>query len=189
MMRRAAMLLCATLLAAASVAAAEGESADPVQTPLGSLFRWINSAVVVGFFVWMFRKLSGVFHNRRQGIAASIEVSAKAKAEADRKLREVEEKLARLDGEVAAMRKSAEHEAAMEAERIRLLARDEAAKVERAADAEIEASERAARMELKALVARLAVERAEALLRKRMVAETPAAVFRGFVDDLARSVN
>ena len=54
----------------------------------------------------------------------------------------------------------------------------EAETIERAAQAEIAAAERAARLELKALAARLAVERAEAVLRGELTPEAEAALFR-----------
>jgi F0F1-type ATP synthase membrane subunit b/b' len=54
---------------------------------------------------------------------------------------------------------------------------------------EIEAAGRAARLELKALAARLAVERAEVLLSKEMTPQAETALFRTFVAELERSVN
>ena len=83
------------------------------------------------------------------------------------------------------MRQAAQREAAAEAERIRATAQDEANKIERAAQAEIEAAERAARMELKALAARLAVERAEALIRQQMTPQTETALLQSFTKNLA----
>jgi F0F1-type ATP synthase membrane subunit b/b' len=72
---------------------------------------------------------------------------------------------------------------------LRSLAREEAQKIERAAQAEIAAAERAARMELKSLAARMAVERAEALLRKELTPKSEAVLFQTFVQELGRSVN
>jgi F-type H+-transporting ATPase subunit b len=191
-MRRAAsigLVLLAVLYAAPAALAAGAGSNDPVQTTLGTILRWINSAIVIAGIVWVFRKLRSAFRGRTESIAGSIEQAARAKADADRRLREIDEKFARLDAEVAGMRQAAERDAAAEAERIAALAREEADKVERAALAEIEASERAARLELKARVARLAVTRAEALLRSQLTPEAQAAVFRTFVSELTGSVN
>jgi F-type H+-transporting ATPase subunit b len=144
---------------------------------------------VAAGIVWAFRKLRGAFHSRAESISSAIQQAALARQEAERRVREIEEKLARLDQEVAALRTAAMRDAAVEAEKIRALARDEAQKVERAGQFEIEASERAARMELKAIGARLAVERAEALIHKQLTADAQARIFRAFVDDLARSAN
>ena len=62
-------------------------------------------------------------------------------------------------------------------------------KIERASQMEIEAARRAAHVELKALAARLAVERAETLLAKEMTPQAETALFRTFVAELERSVN
>jgi F0F1-type ATP synthase membrane subunit b/b' len=87
------------------------------------------------------------------------------------------------------MRERARRDADAEAERVRALAREEAKKIEHAADAEIQAAERAARMELKTIGGRLAIERAEALLREEMTPKTEAALFRNFLAELGGSAN
>ena len=69
------------------------------------------------------------------------------------------------------------------------MTREEAAKVERAADIEIAAAERAAVLTLKSLAARLAVERAEVLLREQITPRADSGIVSGFVADLSRSVN
>jgi len=87
------------------------------------------------------------------------------------------------------MRAEAKRDAEAEAQRLRALAREEAQKIERAAQAEIAAAERAARMDLKAFAARLAIERAEAVLREELTPKSEAALFEAFVRDLERSMN
>jgi F0F1-type ATP synthase membrane subunit b/b' len=72
---------------------------------------------------------------------------------------------------------------------VRALSRQEADKIELAAQAEIAATERAARLELKAVAARLAVERAESLLQKELTPETETGLFKAFVAELGRNVN
>jgi F0F1-type ATP synthase membrane subunit b/b' len=69
------------------------------------------------------------------------------------------------------------------------MAHAESEKIERAGQMEIEAARRAAHVELKALAARLAVERAEGLLAKEMTPQAETALFRTFVAELERSVN
>ena len=78
-------------------------------------------------------------------------------------------------------------DAAAEAERIRAATREEETKVERAAQAEILAAERAARLELKALIAQLAVARAESLLRDQVTPERQAVLMRAFVQNVGRA--
>jgi F0F1-type ATP synthase membrane subunit b/b' len=87
------------------------------------------------------------------------------------------------------MRAEGKRDAEAEAQRLRAMAREEAHKIEKAALAEIAAADRAARLELKALAARMAVERAEALLRQELTPASEQKLFHTFVVDLARSVN
>ena len=170
--------------------ASEGGGGDNLFTaPIGWVFRWIQFIVVFGGVGYLLaKKAPAYFRRRAETIVASITESTKLKEEAERELRDAEEKLRRLDQELAEMRKAAQREAAAEAERIRQATQDEAKKIERAAQAEIEAAERAARMELKALAARLAVERAEALIRKQMTPQTEAALLQSFTQNLAGPV-
>ena len=86
-------------------------------------------------------------------------------------------------------RSEARRDADEEAARLRALAKEEAHKIEHAAQAEIAAAERAARYEVKTLATRMAVERAEALLREGMTPQSESALFQDFVAELDRSVN
>jgi len=170
--------------------AAEAEEQNPAETPIGTVFRWLNFALVFGGAGYLIaKKAPAVFRARAEAVSASISEAAAAKAAAEEQLREAEEKLQRLDQEVAELHAAARQESAAEAERIRALARDEADKIQRAARLEMEAAERVARIELKAMAARLAVERADALIRAQITATMRASLFRSFLDDLARSVN
>ena len=87
------------------------------------------------------------------------------------------------------MRAEAKRSADAEAERVKALARSEADAIERAAQAEIAAAEQASQRELRTLAARMAVERATALLEKDLTPAAEAALFGAFVAELARSAN
>lgn len=173
-------------VAAVPVHASEEGGGDNLFTaPIGWAFRWIQFIVVFGGVGYLLaKKAPAYFRRRAETIVASITESTKVKEEAERQLLEAEEKLRRLDQELAEMRRAAQREAAAEAGRIRQATQDEAKKIEHAAQAEIDAAERAARMELKALAARLAVERAEALIRKQMTPQTEAALLQSFMRNL-----
>jgi F0F1-type ATP synthase membrane subunit b/b' len=97
--------------------------------------------------------------------------------------------MATLETTVAELRARAKRESAAEGERIRALAKEDAKRIELAGQLEIRAAERAAEMELKAIAARVAIERAEALLERQMSPQTDASLFRGFVAELAGSTN
>jgi F0F1-type ATP synthase membrane subunit b/b' len=183
------LFVCGTLtfFVAAAHAAEEGgaNAAGPAE-----LFTWINFAIVAAALIWVFGKvLPPKFRAKAEIISSAITKATAAKAEADRKLKNTEQRLARLEEEVRLLREEAQKEAAAEAERIRALAKSDAEKISLAAKAEIEAAERAARIELKALAAKLAVDRAESLLAKQLNPQTQHDLIAGFVKTLEGSPN
>lgn len=185
----AAIFLCNLFLAAAPALAQEGE-ASPAETPTGWAFRWLNFAIVIGAIAYAMVKYAGpAFRRHAEEISEQIAAAARAREAAERQRKGIESKLAGLEAEVSEMRVQARRDAEAEAQRLRALAREEAKKIEAAAEAEIAAAERAARMELKALAARQAVERAEALLREELTPKAEAAIFAAFVQELAGSAN
>jgi F-type H+-transporting ATPase subunit b len=175
----------ASLFFAAAAFAAEEGGADAGPT---ELFRWINFAIIAGALIWVFAKiLPPKFRANAGNINSAITKATAAKAEADRQLKDAEQRLARLEEEVRALRAEAEKEAAGEAERIRALAKSDVEKVGAAAKAEIEAAERAARLELKAIAAKLAVDGAESLVANQLTPQTQDALIASFVKSLQGS--
>jgi F-type H+-transporting ATPase subunit b len=172
--------------AAAAFAAEEGGAKAEGPT---EIFKWINFAIVGVALIWAGRKAAPWFRGNAANISSAITKARAAKTEADRVLQDAEQRLARLEEEVSAIRAEAQKDAAAEAERIRALAKSDAEKVEIAAKAEIEATERAARLELKALVAKLAVDSAESLVAKQLTPQTQDALIAGFVKSLQGSPN
>ena len=173
--------------AAAAQAADEGGAGAAVFT---ERFKWINFAIVLAALIWLFGKvLPPKFRANAENISSTITKAQAAKAEADRKWRDAEQRLALLQEEVRGLREQAQKDAAAEAERIRALAKSDAEKVAISAKAEIEAAERAARIELKTLAAKLAVDGAEALLARQLTPETQDALIAGFVKSLQGSPN
>jgi len=177
-----------TLLIVVSAQAAEGGS--EANAHANELFKWINFALVALGLIWVFGKLlPPIFRKRSDEIGATIKKATAAKAEADRMLREAEQKLAKLEQEIAQLRAVAQREAAAEAERIRNATLSDAQKIEAAAAAEIDAAERAARLELKALAANLAVDSAESQLAKQLTPQAQEALVSAFVKGLAGRPN
>lgn len=178
----------AMLFTVVSVHAAEGGS--DASEHVNELFKWINFAVVVAGLIWIFGKLlPPIFRKRSDEIGAAIKKATEARIEADRQLRDAEQKLAKLEQEIAQLRAVAQREAAAEAERIRNATLSDAQKIEAAAAAEIDAAERAARLELKALAANLAVDSAESLLAKQLTPQAQEALVSAFVKGLAGRPN
>jgi len=180
------LFVCGAFLffAAAAFATEEGgAAAAPTE-----LFKWINFAIVAGALIWVFAKiLPPKFRANAENISSAITKATAAKAEADRQLKDAEQRLARLEQEVRALRAEADKEATAEAERIRALAKSDVEKVGVAARAEIEAAERDARLELKAIAAKLAVDGAESLVAKQLTPETQDALIASFVKSLQGS--
>jgi len=191
MTRVARLVGCAglfLLLAAAPALAQEG-GPSPADSPTGWVFRWINFAIVLGLIVYALRKAAPYFRNHADEISQRIAEGTRAREAAEKQRREAQARLAGIETEVAALRVEAKKSAEAETERLRELARVEAEMIERAAQAEIAASERTARLELKALAARMATERAEALLRTQLTPQAEATLFGSFVAQLEGKVN
>jgi len=184
------LIVCgASLFFAAAAFAAEEGGADAAASTT-ELFKWINFAIVAVAVIWVFGKLlPPTFRANAEKISSAIINATSAKAEADRMLKDAEQRLASIEQEVSALREEALKEAATEAERIRALGKSDVEKVGIAAKAEIAAAERAARLELKALAARLAVDRAESLVSRQLTPQTQDALIAGFVKNLRGSPN
>lgn len=143
----------------------------------------INFGILIGFFwVLLKAKIPQMFRDRTALIQKGIQEARAASADADHRLKDIEERLAKLDTEVAEIRTAAEKEAIAEEARIRQAAEEDKTKVVQAAETEIAAIARNARRELKSYAAGLAVDLAS---RKIHVDEpTDKMLVREFVDHL-----
>jgi F0F1-type ATP synthase membrane subunit b/b' len=176
------------LLAVTTRAAEEG--GNPAEEPVGMTFRWIHFVIIAIILVWVFGKLlPPVFHKNAETISAEITSATATKAEAERKLNEAASKLANLEKEITEFRAMAMKEAAAEAERLHKAGQVEAEKIAAAARAETLAAERAARLELQAIAAKIAVDRAEALVAQQMTPATQESLFESFVLTLQGRLN
>ena len=178
------------ILLFAAVNAHAGEGGNAATDHATEIFKWINFAIVAGLVAWVFLKLTPAFFRKNaETISSAISKATTAKAEAERRLREAEEKLARLEREVAELRATAQRESEAEAERLRAATQSDLEKIRRAAKAEMEAAERAARLELKAITANLAVDGAESLLRRELTPQAQESLVAAFVQSLAGRLN
>lgn len=187
-LRQAAAFGVFFLLMAAPALAQENEP-SPADSPTGWIFRWLNFAIFLGIIVYALGKAAPYFRGRSEDISQKIAEGTRAREAAEQRSRAAREKLAGIQTDVAAMREEARRGAQAEAERLRALAKAEAEAIERSAQLEIAAAERAARLELKVLAARIAVERAETVLRSELTPQREAAIFHNFVAELERSAN
>ena len=189
---RAAVLSAAvTFFCAASLPALAQESSPDVTTmPIGTVFRWLNFLLVFGALAWAIVKFGApYFRGRAKTISAAIAEANQARAAAERELREAAEKLGAVKREIEQERRTAERDSAADRERIRALTQADIEKISQAARAEIAAAERAGHQELRAIAAKLATDRAAALIREQMNAAAEAALFDSFVDELAKAAS
>jgi F-type H+-transporting ATPase subunit b len=187
--RLAFLTISFVLLALPAMAAEESAAPAPENSPAGWVFRWINFVIVAIGIIYLFAKAAPGFRSHTAEISQKIAEGARAREAAEMQRREVQAKLAGIDAEVEKLRVEAKKSMDAEAVRLKALARREAEIIEQAAQAEIVAAQRAGALELKAVAARLAIERAEAVLSKRITPEAQAALFNTFVLELERSAN
>lgn len=187
--RRAISVGIFLILVAAPAFAQEG-GGDIADSTTGVVFRWLNFAIVAGIILYFFVKIAAPhFRSRSEEISRKIAEGARAREAADQQRTAAQQKLAGLGEEVARLRADAKRSGEAEAQRLRALARAEAEMIAKAAQEEIAAAQRAARLEMKALAARLAIERAESLLQQQITPAEQGALFEAFVGDLQGSAN
>jgi F0F1-type ATP synthase membrane subunit b/b' len=192
--RRFLHIACSSLLiflfGAFPVLAQEGAKSDPVESPAGLIFRWLNFVIVFGGIAYVIAKHGGAFFSgNARAIAASIVEATAAKDAADSELREVTAKVEHLDRDLSALREEARTNWAAESERLRTSSLVEIDKINQAARGELAASERAAQQQLRHIAASLSVERAAALVSSRMNPEIRSRMFQSFLDTLGKGTN
>ena len=191
-LRRAGTLSVGVVLFAgiALPALAQENSPDAASMPIGTLFRWLNFLLVAGALAYLVGKFGApYFRGRAQSIAKAIEEANQTRTAAERELRDASEKLTAVASEIEQERRTAERESATDRERIRTLTKVEIEKINQAARAEIVAAERAGTQELRVIAAKLATDRAAAMIREQMNAEAESALFESFVGELARAAS
>ncbi len=140
------------------------------------LWKFINLAVFVAALVFILKKanLSEAFRTRREGIKRELVRAQQERDAAVAKLKEVEERLARLDAEVATVKEQSRREAEDERERIAQATETEIAKLSEQAQREIINVAKTAKHELRRYTAEQSVRLAEDLIRREMKPEDDA---------------
>ena len=129
-----------------------------------------NFLIFAGLIFWMLKGiLSSAFKARIKEIETKLAQSENDKAEGRVQLRELEAKMAGLEQELSGVMAKAESDAEAEKQRILEAARAEADQILAQVQVEIEHHKRSAETELRELVARLAVEGAEARIQRQVV--------------------
>jgi F-type H+-transporting ATPase subunit b len=140
-------------------------------------WKFLNLAVFVGVMIFVLTrkvKLGEAFRIRRENIKRELARAQQERDAAVAKLKEVEERLARLDAEVAEISERSKREAAEERERIARATETEIAKLGEQAHLEIESAGKTAKHELRKYTAEQSVRLAEEMIRREMKPEDDA---------------
>ena len=153
-----------------------------------NVFTIFNLVILFGGIGYgLMKVLPKVFRNRSTAIQKHLVDARTATEEASARLSSVEDRLAKLDDQIAAMRAQAEGDAARDEQRIRASVEDEKNKILAAAEADIQSATILARREIQKYAAELAVEQAA---RKLVVtAETDRLLVENFAHKLGEGSN
>lgn len=160
------------------------------ESPLAAVWKWGNFLILFGGLGWYLRQpLREFLETRSRSIEEGLASGRLARESAFKRMSEIENRMARLDDEVRALRAQAVKEAEEERARILESAKIEAQKILEMAHREIEGLKKTARLELKAHVADLAVKLAEERLQKSVGSEENKRLVLRFLDSLETAKN
>lgn len=132
----------------------------------------LNLVCFVALLVWLLRRpLVQFFQTRRHEVAEALRKAEADRAMAEEVARELGERLARIEGDIEALRRNAHEQAEAEEREISARAAEEADRVLSRSRSELDARVRTARNELTAYAADLAVELAKEVVARNA---TPA---------------
>ena len=151
------------------------------------LWKFFNLAIFLAVLIFILTrkvKLGEAFRTRRENIKRDLARAREERDAALAKLKEVEERLARLDTEVAAIHDQHVQEAAEERERIAKSAETEITKLGEQAKREIENAGKVAKKELRRFAAEESVRMAEEMIRREMKPEDDARLITQNIEEL-----
>ena len=151
------------------------------------LWKFVNLAIFVAVMIFILTrkvKLGEAFRTRRENIKRDLARAREERDAAIAKLKEVEERLALLDTEAAAIHKQAVQEAAEERERIAKSTETEITKLSEQAQREIESAGKVAKHELRRYAAETSVRLAEEMIRREMKPEDDARLIHQNIEEL-----
>ena len=166
--------------------ASEGEAAW-WDYPGFELWKFVNLFVFVAILVFILTrkvKIGEAFKARRENIKRELAQAQRERDAALAKLKEVEERLGRLDSEVATIQEQSQREAAAERERIAKATEAELAKLGEQAKREIESAGKAAKHDLRNYAAETSVRLAEEIIRREMKPEDDVRLISRNVEEL-----
>jgi len=181
-------LLAVMVLCTAAVYASGGEGGD--HEPINwkdFIWRTFNFAIFVGFLYWLLgNKIKEFFVERRENIKTTLSEALAAKEEAEKKYKELSEKLDKATGEIADISEMIKAQGIAEKERIIEDAKKAAEKMKEDAQRRVEQEFKKASNQLRAEAVALSIEVAEDILKKNITIEDHESIVRDYLDKVVR---
>jgi F-type H+-transporting ATPase subunit b len=178
--------ICATSSRAfAQVEPVGPAEARPEESTFHVIARWANFVVLFGGLVYLMRKpMSEFFQARRKEITAGLQNAQDAQSKAQARMDEIEQRLAHLTADMAALRAEAEKESLVDRERILAEARHEIERLIEQSRQEIDRVARTIERQIKENIADLVIDRAGNTLRAEMTQDDQKRVVVRFIKKL-----
>lgn len=157
-----------------------GMNAEQAATAF-TVANFVVLALLVGWF--LIKTLPKTFRNRSTFIQKNLVDARTATEEARARLSSVEDRLSKLDSQIAAMRSQAEKDSALDEQRIKAGVEEEKQKILTTAEQEIAAATALARRQIQQYAAELAIDQAAHKLV--VTAETDRLIVQNFARRLA----
>jgi F-type H+-transporting ATPase subunit b len=158
------------------------------QDTASELFEYLNFAILAGAVLFFLAKnLPKTFRQNRENIQHQLTDARTATQQANERLAAIEQRLSRLDGEIAAISQQAEKESVADEARIKASIEAERVRIVEATAKDIAAASSAAQRELKRFAAGLAVDRAAQ--RIVLTEDDDRALLREFTSSLTQQAH
>jgi F-type H+-transporting ATPase subunit b len=132
----------------------------------------VNLVIFLAALYLLLRKPTREFFRQRlASVRETLDRAAREKQDANAKMAELDQRLNRIDTELAKIKEQSEHEAAAERARMDVESKRDVEKIREMAGREIETAKQVAMADLRAFAATKAVDLAEQMIRREM---TPA---------------
>lgn len=149
-------------------------------------FVTITFLIFVSGLLWILKpRISSLLEERSYNVKKAIEEAQRARADAEARARDAENKLASLAGEMAKLRNEFEQQGKVELQRIEKMAEEAAVRIGKDAEDTINAESERARQVLRAEAAKLALELAEERIRGALSGDDDTRLQKALIAGLA----
>jgi F-type H+-transporting ATPase subunit b len=135
----------------------------------------------------LFKPVRAILAGRQAEARRKLDDAQEKARQAEERLRQAQERLSGLDAELESLQTAAAEEGRAEQERIREVARQEADRIKRLTEQDMEAQVRSGVRELKRYAAGLAAERALARIKARLTPEIQAGLIDRAIAELSKN--